>query len=209
MNLSSPDVLHAVLGVRIPIPAEAFVPLMIGLGALLVLIFAGSALKDWAVRSPGPANKFGLVVGSLCAAGAIYFLVKSIPNQMDPNSEGTGQLNHFDPPIGAFMTVLACAFYRMGGKPKISLWIGLVVGAAMLIKPFVLPVIVTYRDSYGGSSTGIVSRSRGMLDPEHLEFIGSGIVLLITAVLTGLKPIAPPPRAYPPPAQYPPPGQYP
>jgi hypothetical protein len=206
---SSPDVIHAVLGVRIQIPAEAVVPLLVGVAALLVLVFAGSALKDWKERAPGPASMFGLVVGSLCAIGAIYFLAKSVPNQIDPNSDGTGQLNHFDPPIGAFMTVLACAFFRMGGKYKISFWGGLLVGVVMLVKPFVLPVIVTYADSYGGGANGITSRSRGMTDPEHLEFIASGIVILITAFITGAKPV-PPPRAYPLPGQYPPPpGQYP
>lgn len=188
VSLSSPDCLFAALGVRIKIPPEAVVPLLVGTAALLVLVFAGGALKSWKDRSPGPASTFGLVVGSLCTIGAIYFLAKSIPNTIDPNSDGTGQLNHLDPPIGAFMTVLACAFFRMGGKPKIALVLGLVVGIAMLVKPFVLPVIVTYA-RYDGP--GMVSRSRGMMDPEHLEFLGSGIVLLVTAFITGAR--TPPP----------------
>jgi len=196
MSLSSPDVLPTVLGVRIKIPPEAVVPLLVGTAALLVLLFAGSALKAWRDRSPGPASTFGLVVGSLCLVGAIYFLAKSIPNQIDPNSDGTGQLNHLDPPIGAFMTVLACAFFRMGGKPKIALTIGLVVGVAMILKPFVLPVIVTYADRYGGTGK-IISRSRGMMDPEHLEFVGSAIVLIVTAFITGARPPAAPVQAPP------------
>lgn len=203
MNLSSPDAFRAVLGVRIKIPAEAVVPLLVGTAALLVLVFAGGALKSWRERSPGPASKFGLVVGSLCTVGAIYFLAKSIPNQIDPNSDGTGQLNHLDPPIGAFMAVLACAFFRMGGKPKISLVLGLAVGIAMLVKPFLLPVIVTYADHYGGTGK-LISRSRGMMDPEHLEFVGSAIVLIVTALITGARPPAPPPKAGP--GMYPPPA---
>jgi len=185
---SSPDVVA--LAVRIKIPPEAMIPLLIGVGALLVLVFAGGALKSWKDRSPGPASKFGLVVGSLCTVGAIYFLAKSIPNQIDPNSDGTGQLNHLDPPIGAFMTVLACSFFRMGGKPKISFGLGMLVGVAMLVKPFILPVIVTYAERSGAGSA-LVSRSRTFLDPEHLEFIASGVVVIVTALITGAKPPRP------------------
>ncbi len=202
MNLSSPDVVHAVLGVRIKLPPEAIVPLLVGTAALLILVFAGSALRSWKERNPGPASMFGLVVASLCAIGAIYFLVKCVPNQMDPNSEGTGQMSLFDAPIGGFMAALACAFFRMGGKPKLALGFGLVVGAVMIAKPFIFPVIVTYTESYGGRGT--VSRSRGMLDPEHIEFVAAGIVVLITGLIAGSKPV-PPVAAYPPPAQYPPP----
>lgn len=199
MSPSSPDLVRAVLAVRIKIPPEAVIPLLIGSAALLVLMFAGGALKAWKERSPGPASTFGLVVGALCAAGALYFLAKSIPNQIDPNSDGTGQMSHLDPPIGAFMAALACAFFRLGGRPKISLGLGLVVGIAMLVKPFVLPVIVTYANHSSGSGGGIVSHARGMLDPEHLEFLASGIVLIVVALVTGAR-LAPPPAAYPPPA---------
>ncbi len=201
MNLSSPDVIHAALGVRIKLPPEALVPLLVGTAALLILMFAGSALASWKQRAPKAASMFGLVVASLCAVGAIYFLVKSVPNQIDPNSEGTGQMSLFDAPIGAFMAALACAFFRMGGKHKIALGFGLVVGIVLIAKPFILPVIVTYADHYGGTASGIVSRSRGLLDPEHAEFVVGGVVVLITGLITGAKPLPPPPAAYPPPAQ--------
>lgn len=203
MNPSSPDVIHAALGVRIKLPPEALVPLLVGTAALLILVFAGSALASWKQRAPRSASTFGLVVASMCAVGAIYFLVKSVPNTMDPNSEGTGQMSLFDAPIGAFMAALACGFFRMGGKHKISLGFGLLVGVVLIAKPFILPVIVTYTESYGGRGT--VSHSRGLLDPEHAEFVVGGVVVLITGLITGAKP-PPPPPAYPPPAQYPPPG---
>lgn len=190
MSPSSPDVIHAALGVRIKLPPEALIPLLIGTAALLILVFAGGALQRWKQRDPGPASMFGLVVASLCAIGAIYFLVKCVPNQIDPNSDGSGQMNLFDAPIGGFLAALACAFFRMGGKPKIALGFGLAVGVVMLAKPFLLPVIVTYSES----GHGLVSRSRGMLDPEHLEFIGAGIVVLVTGLIAGSKPLPPIPR---------------
>jgi hypothetical protein len=91
------------------------------------------------------------------------------------------------------MAALAAAFWRMGEQPKVSLVIGLVVGGLMIVKPFLWPVISTYTESYGNRATH--SRSRGMLDPEHLEFIGSGIVVLVTGLIAGLKARPAPPRA--------------
>ena len=180
------------LGVRINVPPEAVVPILIGSVALAILIFAGSALARWKERNPAAAKMFGMIVGSVCMAVSIYFLAKCLLNQIDPNNEGTGQLEFFDPPLAGFMAALAAAFWRMGGRPIVSLAIGLVVGVLMIAKPFVWPVIVTWTESYG--NRGTVTHARGMLDPEHAEFIGSGIVVLVTGLIAGLKAKPAPPR---------------
>lgn len=182
----------SVLGVKIQVPPEAVVPIIVGGIALAILIFAGSALASWKERNPNAAKTFGMVVGSICMITSIYFLSKCLLNQIDPNNEGTGQLQFLDPPIAGFMAILAAMFFRMGDQPKVSLGIGLVVGGLMIAKPFVWPVIRTFTDTYGGGGTS--SRARDIIDPEHAEFIGSGIVVLVTGLIAGLKARAAPPR---------------
>jgi hypothetical protein len=186
MSHSSPDV----LAVHIKIPAEAVVPLLIGVGALLVLVFAGGALASWKERNPKAASTFGLVMAVIMTGISIYFLTRCLWNQMDPNNEGTGQLQFMDPPIAGFMAACGAAFWRMGEQPKVALAIGILIGGLMLIKPWVWPVI---SDFYGGGTHYV--HARGLLDPEHAEFVGSGIVVLVTGLIAGLKakPIPPHP----------------
>jgi len=180
----------AVALARIKIPAEAVVPLLLGIVALLILIFAGSALASWKDRNPAAARTFGLVFASVMTAVSLYFLSRCLWNQMDPNNEGTGQLNFLDPPIAGFMAACACAFWRMGDQAKVALGIGLVVGILMIIKPWVWPVISSYYSDYDKMTH---TRARGIIDPEHAEFIGSGIVVLVTGLIAGLKAKAKPP----------------
>ena len=175
---------------RIKIPAEAVVPLIIGIVALLVLIFAGSALASWKDRNPAAARTFGLFMAAVLTGISIYFLSRCLLNQMDPNNEGTGQLNFLDPPIAGFMAACGCLFWRMGDRPKVALGIGLVVGILMIIKPWVWPVISSYYSDYDKTTH---TRARGIIDPEHAEFIGSGIVVLVTGLIAGLKAKAKPP----------------
>lgn len=178
------------LAVRVKIPAEAVVPLLVGTVALLVLLFAGSALASWKERNPSQARTFGLVVGVMMTCVSLYFLSRCLWNQSDPNNEGTGQLQFLDPPIAGFMAACACAFWRMGDQPKVALGLGLAIGLAMFVKPWVWPVIRSYYSEYEHAQH---TRSRGMLDPEHLEFLGSGLVVLVTGLVAGLKAKARPP----------------
>jgi hypothetical protein len=180
------------LAVYIQVPPEAVVPLVIGSLALALLIFAGSALAKWTERNPAAARKFGFAVGTICLAISIFFLSRCLANQIDPNNEGTGQLQFLDPPIAAFMAALAAAFWRMAGQSRISLGIGLVIGGLMIAKPFIWPVIVTWSQTDGGYHT--VTHARGLLDPEHAEFVGSGIVVLVVGLIAGLKAKRPPTR---------------
>jgi hypothetical protein len=180
------NAIESVLGVKITVPAEAVVPIIIGSIALAILIFSGSALASWKERNPAAAKMFGMIVGSICMIVSIIFLAKCLLVQIDPNSDAPGtKLEFFDPPLAAFMAAIGALFFRMGDQPKVALGIGLVVGGLMIAKPFIWPVIVTYTESYG--DRGTYSRQRGMLDPEHAEFIGSGIVVLVTGLIAGLK----------------------
>ena len=47
--------------IKIEVPPEAIVPLLIGMAILLVLIFAGAALQDWKERKPKQARTVGTV----------------------------------------------------------------------------------------------------------------------------------------------------
>jgi hypothetical protein len=176
---------HAVLAIHIKLPPEALVPLLIGVGALLVLVFFGATLQGWKARSPVPASRFGLVAGALLTGVAIYFLVRCLTNQSDPNNDGPGNLSFIDPPVAGFMAALATAFWRFGDRRAIALVCGLGVGVLMLIKPFVWPVLRVW-DNH--------TYARGMMDPEHLVFLGAGVVVVITALVAGAKAPRPPPR---------------
>ena len=180
----------ASLAVHIKIPPEAVVPLLIGTGALLVLMFAGSALASWKAKNPSAARTFGLVTAVIMTGLSIYFLTRCLTNQSDPNNEGSGQLQFLDPPLAGFMAACACAFWRMGDQAKVALGLGLAIGLAMFVKPWVWPVIVSYYSEY---EHGVHTHQRGMLDPEHLEFLGSGFVVIVTALIAGLKAKAKPP----------------
>lgn len=180
--------IESVIGARISVPPEAIVPLLVISIALAILIFAGSSLARWKETNPVAARKFGMTVGAICMLGALFFLVRSLPNQSDPNNDGTGQLQLLDAPIAGFLAAIGAAFWRMGDQRKVALAIGLVVGGLMFAKPFVWPVLRTWTDSYdhGGART----YARGMLDPEHLGFLAAGLVVFVTGLVAGLK--APP-----------------
>lgn len=182
--------IQSVLAVRIQVPPEAVVPILVGSIALAILIFAGSALARWTERNPAAARMFGMITGTICLAISVFFLSRCLMNQIDPNNEGTGQLQFLDPPIAGFMAALAAAFWRMAGQPKVSLGIGVIIGGLMIAKPWIWPVIVTWTESYGDHRT--VTHARGLLDPEHAEFVGSGIVVLVTGLIAGLKAKVPP-----------------
>ena len=174
--------MESVLGVRIPIPAEAVVPLLIGVVALLILVFAGSALADWKAKSPGAASKFGLGVGAILTVCALYFLFRCLTNQVDPNNEGGGNINFTDAPTAGGMLALAAAFWRMGGQRYIALGVGIGFGALMMAKPFIWPVITTYSSPHTSWS-----HPRDMLDPEHLMFLGPGLLAIFVGMYAGLK----------------------
>ena len=171
--------MDAIIGIRIKIPPEAVVPLLIGLVALLILMFAGAKLADWKTSSPQSAARFGFGAAALFTAVAVYFLVRVLTNQSDPNNEGTGQINFTDAPVAGFMASLAAIFWRYANLRALSAAVGFGLGALMMAKPFVWPVIRVYEQ--GGS------RARDLIDPEHIMFLGPGLVVVIATLVCVLK----------------------
>ena len=163
---------------RIKIPPEAVIPLALATIALLVLIFAGTKLAEWKKRSPDSARRFGLVVAAAFTMGAVFFLARCLLNQSDPNNEGIGQITFTDAPTAGGLAALAAAFYRMADLRPVALLVGGGIGALMISKPFLWPVIrVT---EYGSSP-------RDMMDPEHIMFFGPGVTAIIVALICLLK----------------------
>jgi len=165
--------------VVIKIPAEAVPPLLAGTVALIVLLFFGAKLADWKRTSPIHATRFGLVCAVLLTGVAVFFLARCLTNQSDPNNEGTGQLSFTDPPVAGFMAALGTMFWRYANQRIVALVIGIAIGALMFAKPFVWPVMRIWEDGH--------RYARGMMDPEHAVFLGSGIVVLVTAFIAGLR----------------------
>lgn len=117
--------MESVVG-RIKIPPEAVVPLLIGIVALLTLIFFGSKLAAWKARSPQSAERFALGVAALLTAASVYFLLSCLTNQSDPNNEipGVTNITFTDAPIAGGMAALAAAFWRMASQRIVTLLIG-------------------------------------------------------------------------------------
>jgi len=164
---------------RIKIPPEAVVPILIGGTALFILLFAGSKLADWKARAPDAASRFGLVVAGLFTSVAVFFLLGGLTNQIDPNNEGTGQINFTDAPTAGFMAAVACAFWRMANQRLVTLLIGLGIGVLMIAKPFVWPVMRIWETGQ--------AYPRDTTDPEHLMFWGPGVVVVIVALIAAAK----------------------
>lgn len=166
------------LGAGIKIPPEAIPPLLIGATALALLVFFGGKLAEWKRRSPDAAIRFGMIVAVLFTGAAVFFLARGLTNQIDPNNEGTGQISFTDSPIAGGMAALAAVFWRMANLRPVTVLVGLGIGALMMIKPFVWPVI---------NITETGHWPRDMNDPEHLMFFGPGLFVIIVALVAGLK----------------------
>jgi len=53
------------------------------------------------------------------------------------------------------------------------------------------PVSVTFTEGAGVQSK-VVTYTRGILDPEHIEFVLSGLVVVVAGLIAGAKPFVPP-----------------
>jgi hypothetical protein len=191
---------------RIKIPAEAIVPMLIGLVALLVLIFAGAALADWKVRNPKPAKITGLVFAIGLTGFALFKLIMVVPqtDENDPIHEGVYNVTLFDGPILGFCALVAVIMWGYAGMRKVALGFGLAVAAAMIAKPLVWPMF----HHYTSSTSDYKGHLRDFTDLEHLGFTGPAIAVLIAALVVGLGRDRAPVRRMPyPQPPYPPPPQ--
>ena len=173
--------MESVLGVRIKIPPEAVIPLAIGVAALLVLLFFGTRLAAWKARAPDAAARFGLVAAGLLTAAAVFFLLRCVSNQSDPNNEmpGVENISFTDAPIAGFMAALAAVFWRYANQRIVAALIGFGIGVLMLVKTAVWPVMRIWE-------TG-ERYPRGTMDPEHLMFWGPGVVVVIVTLVAVLR----------------------
>ena len=171
--------METVVGVVIRIPPEAVIPLAIGLAALVTLLFFGTKLAEWKARSPVAAARFGLIAAVLLTAAAMYFLVRCVTNQVDPNNDMPGNINFTDAPIAGFLAAVGTAMWRMANQRAVTLIVGLGIGGLMIAKSFIWPVI-----SIGPTW----NHPRDMIDPEHIMFWGPGVVVVIVALVAGLRP---------------------
>ena len=166
--------------VKISIPPEAILPLAIGVGALLVLLFAGAALASWKERNPAKARTAGTVGAVLLSGYAIYLAVMLMPNKyIDLGPPDQAPISLADGPILGFTALMATIMWGFAGRRKIALGFGGVLGVALVLKPFVMP-FVTYFSS--GSE-----RARVISDPDTLSILGPGIAVVITALIVGLR----------------------
>lgn len=172
----------AALGVRIPIPAEAVIPLLIACGVLLVLGFAGSGLQSWKAKHSKSATIVGIIIAVVLTGVAGYFLGKVLieTRQRHPIYDGITLVGFFEGPIIGFCGAVATIMWRFANQRWIALVTGLGIGAALIAKPLVWPL---WRKSYDGTI-----REWGLVDPEHLSFLVPGIVVVIVALVVGLRP---------------------
>jgi len=171
----------AALGVRIQIPAEAVVPLLIAVGVVLVLVFAGSALKAWKDRHPGAARIGGILMAVALLGGAGYLLGKVLieTRQNDPVYKGIVLVGFLEGPLAGFFGSISAILWRFASQRWIALATGLGIGVALFMKPLAWPLMY---ESYDGHM-----RQWGLLDPEHLAFLGPGIVAVIVGLVVGLR----------------------
>jgi hypothetical protein len=164
--------------IRISVPPEAVVPLLIGIGVLLVLVFAGAALANWKAKHPALAAKVGLIIALVLSAYVVYMGALLMPNRyIDLGPPGHPPISLADGPIMGFLGVIATVLWRFANQRWIALGFGVIAGAALVLKPFVLPVVLHFSSDS--------QRAPGLADPDTLSLIGPGIAMLIAGLVAG------------------------
>jgi hypothetical protein len=170
----------ALAKIKISIPPEAILPLAIGVGALLVLLFAGAALASWKERKPQAARTVGTVAAALLSGYAVYLLAYLLPNKyIDLGPPDQPPISLADGPILGFCAVMATIMWGFAERRKVALGFGGVVGAALVLKPLIKPLV-----SYFSSGS---ERVRSLMEIDTLSVLGPGIAVVIAALVVGLK----------------------
>ena len=166
--------------IRISIPAEAVVPLAIGMAVLLVLVTSGAALASWKQKSPAKARMAGTICAVLLSGFAIYLAARLMPNKyIDLGPPDQPPISLADGPILGFTTIMATLMWRFADQRKVALGFGGVIGVALMLKPFVMPFVTWFSS---GSE-----RARVISDPDTLSILGPGVACVIAALIAGLK----------------------
>src|SRR5688572_4989427 len=138
------------LGVRIPIPAEAVVPLLVVAGIVLVLVLAGSGFQAWMAKHPRSARIAGIVLAAGLTGVAGYILGKVLieTQQYHPVYKGLNLVGFIEGPIAGFCGSAAAILWRYANQRWIALATGLGIGIALIMKPLVWPLM---HESYDGT----------------------------------------------------------
>jgi hypothetical protein len=172
--------IDALLAVRIKIPAVAVVPLTITFIVLAILLFAGGRLVDWKQRRPNVATKVGLVTAIALTGYALYVGATIIPAlYIDHAGPGQPTIDFIDAPIMGITAIFAALSWRFANQRWIARGVGLSLGIAIFMKPFIVPL---HRELFGKSD-----RVWGLMDPEHLSFLGPGAAVIIAGLFIGSK----------------------
>lgn len=172
---------HALLAkIRISIPPEAVVPLLIGVAILLVLLFAGAKLADWKAKSPRVATMVFLI-GAIALSGfVLYKAAMVLPEKyIDLGPPGHPPISLADGPVMGFVAIIATVLWRSANQRWIALGFGAGIGVALIAKPFVIPMVLHF--SSGSERTPAIT------DPDTLSILGPGIAVLIAALIAGLR----------------------
>jgi hypothetical protein len=174
------NVIAVLAKIKISLPPEAILPLAIGIGVLLVLLFAGAALQSWKERKPEAAKMAGTIAALLLSGYAIYAAVSLMPNKyIDLGPPDQPPISLADGPILGFTALMATVIWGFANQRWVALGFGAVMGIALILKPFVMPFVTWFSS---GSE-----RARVISDPDTLSILGPGIAVLITALVVGLR----------------------
>jgi hypothetical protein len=175
--MMNPEVVLA--GLKIPIPEGAAIPVVIGVVALLLLIFGGIALKGLKAKNPRAASVVGSVIAAALSCYALYMAATIIPaSYIDRGPSGARTLGFLDGPLTGFSALIGTLFWWYANQRRIALGFGGGIGAALFLKPFIVPL----HSWWSGDE-----RQWSFMDPEHLSFHGPGVAVLIAALIAGLS----------------------
>lgn len=167
------------LGIRIPVPSGAVVPLLAVVGIVIALAFASSAMR--AIKAieatyPRGTRATAIVVALALVSGALYLLAKVLTEtlQYDPIYTGVLRVGFLEGPVIGGLAAIATMLWRFANQRWLALATGVGIGAALILKPFAWAL--THKDYRGGMATW------GLTDPEHLVFLIPGLVAVITAL---------------------------
>ena len=166
---------------RIKIPAEAVIPLLLIMAAILLLVFASKGLGALHERSPQAAMILGLSLGGVASAVAIYLTVKIVPTRQanDLVHEGIQLVSLFDAVIAAFAGAVAGIMWRYAGQRWLGAGTATAIAGALIAKPFKWP-LVHYWDGRGHEFSPT--------SETHLFFLLSGVALAVVAILPAAIP---------------------
>lgn len=169
---------------KIYLPPQAIVPLVIAAIALVVVAFAHDALAAWRRRNPRAARAFGIAVAVLGTAAAVYLAVLVVPTDEanDRIHDGKQLVSLLDILLAAVTGAIAAMMWRYAGSRQLGTLVGGAVAVALITKPWLFP-LVEYRN---GTAETIPPTTH-----IHLLFLICGLALAIVTSRVAFKRLQP------------------